>query len=545
MCRAGISVYTWYIPYLHEVQQSWQTKTHTGRCAARLAARGRRPMAQAPSLAEWQAAIKRCILFRGVAVKDSTFVMECSRLVVTFKGMAIYEEGDAPTNFYLVHSGEYEAAADQGSHKLNTYVALDNFGACELLANHGGRSCTVSTLSPGLVWAIPQRIVKMKLMNFPPLDNEIKTFCKSVKLFSTLPEDRLTLLCHGATRIDLAPGEQIFAEDEQADAIFALQHGTLRAKSGRGVDLQMYPPETFGESALMGRVRLATVTTEGAGATVLRWSVRALETMVGYLLRSSSGQDLSRKVLSQVSLMGKSLLSNLSTDNIEALLAVTTEEHYEADRTVVYEGEVDKALYIIKSGEAIVRTGASTENLCVLSRGECFGEASFLLAGATIKPAKRNASVVANTSLVLVVLSASALRQLKLDFDGLRSWADELIQRAVHQTHVTSGLDWVVADKQRQRTDHAESPERGQQRPAPTPNAKQQRALTVDTNAQQQQAHDAGVNGQRPKVLNTAAAAQKVTVSAAPGKGGSSRPGPRSTRGKPATGESARSATTN
>jgi len=60
-------------------------------------------------------------------------------------------------------------------------------------------------------------------------------------------------------------------------------------------------------------------------------------------------------------------------------------------KVVVVEGEIDDSFYIILSGKASVRKGAQT--IAVISRGECFGEMSYL------SGQSRAATVLAETDL--------------------------------------------------------------------------------------------------------------------------------------------------
>lgn len=62
-----------------------------------------------------------------------------------------------------------------------------------------------------------------------------------------------------------------------------------------------YAPETFGESALFGddalRVRAVAVKAGKYGATIVKWSVMAIETLIGFELHANSERLYNRKML--------------------------------------------------------------------------------------------------------------------------------------------------------------------------------------------------------------------------------------------------------
>jgi len=87
-------------------------------------------------------------------------------------------------------------------------------------------------------------------------------------------------------------------------------------------------------------------------------------------------------------------------------------EHFEAGERVFKEGDVGDKVYFIAKGEAIVLRG--DQPLAVLNQGEMFGEAAL----ACNHP--RNATVIARTSLELVVVNRVAFHELIGCLPGLR-----------------------------------------------------------------------------------------------------------------------------
>ena len=112
--------------------------------------------------------------------------------------------------------------------------------------------------------------------------------------------------------MSLQEGDPVFLENEPARDIYVLRTGTLQAEA-TNFSLQIHPPESFGEAALFAdgehRVRRATIRAAAGGATLVRWSVAAIETTVGYALQGSSTKVFNLKMLAQVRLHGEALRS--------------------------------------------------------------------------------------------------------------------------------------------------------------------------------------------------------------------------------------------
>ena len=68
----------------------------------------------------------------------------------------------------------------------------------------------------------------------------------------------------------------------------------------------MEAPATFGEAGLFGddslRVRGASVRAASTGATIVKWSVLAIETLIGFELHAQSERLYNRKMLESVQL---------------------------------------------------------------------------------------------------------------------------------------------------------------------------------------------------------------------------------------------------
>ncbi len=102
------------------------------------------------------------------------------------------------------------------------------------------------------------------------------------------------------------------------------------------------------------------------------------------------------------------LFSRLRPDQVERLARAGTLETYQAGESVVTEGTLGDALYLILDGEVTVIKGG--QRIATLYRDEFFGEMSL------VEPAARSASVVAAQPSSLFRLPSLALQRL-LDDD--------------------------------------------------------------------------------------------------------------------------------
>ena len=98
------------------------------------------------------------------------------------------------------------------------------------------------------------------------------------------------------------------------------------------------------------------------------------------------------------------LLANLNGEQLERLARAGEIESYNPGETIVVEGSLGDALFLILSGQVAVHRGPQT--FATLSGGEFFGEMSL------VEPAPRSANVSAMSATFLFRLPHDALREL-------------------------------------------------------------------------------------------------------------------------------------
>lgn len=99
------------------------------------------------------------------------------------------------------------------------------------------------------------------------------------------------------------------------------------------------------------------------------------------------------------------LFASLSRDQLDRLGRVTDEVDVPAGKELLHEGRFAYEFMVIEEGRAEVQR-SSGEHVAELGPGDFFGEVAVLENG------RRNATVVAQSPMTLVVMTRGALRQL-------------------------------------------------------------------------------------------------------------------------------------
>lgn len=98
---------------------------------------------------------------------------------------------------------------------------------------------------------------------------------------------------------------------------------------------------------------------------------------------------------------------SFSDEEIDEIISASTMMTYESGNTLIEEGDIDHAFYIIALGSAEVRKGKKV--LQVLQKGDCVGEIGFLTA------AKRTATVTAATKVLALKVNATLMEKVSRD----------------------------------------------------------------------------------------------------------------------------------
>jgi len=136
----------------------------------------------------------------------------------------------------------------------------------------------------------------------------------------------------------------------------------------------------------------------------------------------STDRQLSRRE-GRDSLMSLRFFNGFSEREIEEMMNASSLHTFAPGETIVTEGDVDSAFYIIARGKVDVIKGKKKIN--ELDRGDCFGEISFLSAS------RRTATVRAAAPVVVLKVNASLLETMSTDtqLHFYKVFTDTLIYR--------------------------------------------------------------------------------------------------------------------
>ncbi|MFP5305890.1 MAG: protein kinase domain-containing protein [Gammaproteobacteria bacterium] len=119
-----------------------------------------------------------------------------------------------------------------------------------------------------------------------------------------------------------------------------------------------------------------------------------------------AGNQVSRRE-SRDSLRRLHFFNSFSDEEIDEILNASTMATYAPGETLIKEGEIDNAFYLIARGSADVIKGGKTIHR--LDKGDCVGEIGFLTA------ARRTASVVAASSVLALKVNATLMDEVSRD----------------------------------------------------------------------------------------------------------------------------------
>jgi ATP-binding cassette subfamily B protein len=160
----------------------------------------------------------------------------------------------------------------------NTTISLGKLYSGEVFGEIGAlfmtpRIATVTVIKPSVVLEIPGEVLGELVEQVSALrdavferyrDRTINTALKSVRIFSSLPDDAIASMGHAATIITAKKGEHVINEGEPGDALYILNYGVARVfTSQKGSELNLAllrAGDYFGEwSLLTGAPRAASV----------------------------------------------------------------------------------------------------------------------------------------------------------------------------------------------------------------------------------------------------------------------------------------------
>ena len=320
-------------------------------------------------------------------------------------GNEVIREGDAGHEFYVSFSGSFEAyrgaessrgssssglftskGEDSGELLLQRYDHGEIFGELALLYN-APRACSVRATTDATAYALDRVSFRQLVMQHNSgLKHGLETYLRTVPILADLHEDEISRLADVINLSEFEDGEYIVEVGAKADTLYLILSGEVvcHRDGGEKELLRLAQGDFFGESAISekeeDRQRLANVVAVGkvrVGALKADDFMQVVGTLTDAMKRG-----LTRKAIDSVEM----LRSSLTTIEMDELQRELRDETYEADVTVINQGELGTKFYIIRSGSVDVIVDGVKINMLAL--GGVFGERSLLTAEPTIASVK-------------------------------------------------------------------------------------------------------------------------------------------------------------
>jgi serine/threonine protein kinase len=178
------------------------------------------------------------------------------------------------------------------------------------------------------------------------------------------------------------------------------------------------------------RPKIPKIMVKIAGKALAKDSNRRYQTCMDFAydlsvaLRGIKGNQKSEKAANIVEYVHHvPFFENFNKEQVKEILNASSIIRARQGKVLVSEGDIDDSFFIILSGKAAVKK--SEQDIAVISRGECFGEMSYLSGQA------RAATVMAKTDCILMKISATLLdksaESMQLRF--LKNFSMTLIRR--------------------------------------------------------------------------------------------------------------------
>ena len=214
----------------------------------------------------------------------------------------------------------------------------------------------------------------------PAFTGETLEVLKQLALFQALPEEELTALAGAMSRIDFAPKQEVFREDDPGDAFYVVLEGQLEVlKKGPGKKPRtatigwLGPGEAFGEIALLENTGRTSTIRARRPSRLLRLGKTEFE----QLLLGRLGAARVREVLQYARFLGRlAFLGDWPFDDLVRYAQRCTSLNTPASKRVIKRGDHNLWFFLIFDGAFEARVGDRV--LRRMGPGDYFGEISLL-----------------------------------------------------------------------------------------------------------------------------------------------------------------------
>lgn len=324
------------------------------------------------------------------------------------------------TSRLLSHAGEGSTAGLVASALVATLLFA---GLLMLLA---GLVAVVAAFVLQLTRARAPRLPPAEADSSATLHDAFVAAAGHVPFLARIPAGVLTDIAAGMRAQTAKAGQPVVRQGEAGDRFYFIAQGSCAIEveddSGRRHRLRVLQAgDFFGEVALvfaMKRTAHVVAIEDTELLTLDRDSfhriIEASDANAGDVVAELRGAALIRAVPS---------LAYLSADETRSVLEAMEVESYAPGATIVEQGAVGDALFIVRDGSVTVeRTapGGSRREVAVLGVGECFGELAFFVEGG------RTASVVAAEAVVVLRIPSTVFHRVLLSNFSTAVVLDEL-----------------------------------------------------------------------------------------------------------------------
>lgn len=280
-------------------------------------------------------------------------------------GRELYRQGEASTHFYLLESGVVEESGIDGAGNEILHrraEAGDYLGRWGVLRNEPRRA-TARVVREARLLSIENHDFQTLLAMVPRLRERLErrhvvNRLLAIPLFASFDRDELSHVADLVREVHYPAGQIIFAEGDEADAFYVIDTGQVEEMSRHTAPGAESWPKFLTAGNFFGRYSLINNTTRRAtarattdarlfriGAEGFHWLRRLKPTFDSALTRPNI-EDYLRQT---------DMFRGLNAVDRSRLAGFTGLAHLRPGDTLYRQGELDPTLYILYSGEAIVR----------------------------------------------------------------------------------------------------------------------------------------------------------------------------------------------
>jgi CRP-like cAMP-binding protein len=219
---------------------------------------------------------------------------------------------------------------------------------------------------------------------FQSTREEFTGLLRRMPLFATMDSAEIDLLCSRLRAEQYAPRKVIIRQGERGDRFYIVRHGHVEVavRNDRGVSEvvnQLGRGTYFGELALLHDTRRTATCRAIVPSEVLSLSRRDFKQLVR--VRFALRQTVERSIHRTHLLRRMPLFAELNSQQIEFLAARLQEQTYEPGATIIRQGEIGDAFYVIETGRVQMALEQDRQAHVVTERGpgEYVGEIALLL----------------------------------------------------------------------------------------------------------------------------------------------------------------------